>query len=358
MLAAVSVASLHFFGGAGDIDPVDPEWRSDSPRAAIKRRDGHLDPDGPQGREPGSWSSRAGLRPAESRQGRTANAASRDPRLRSAPVIGGGLPEPRDTIGRSTGERARGDRERSAGTLATESDPVDRGGGREPADRSALPADGADSASPAGDRDDVVDAEREEEDGTLFDPLAAEAHGAEVDRGDGEDPLAVKKVDFLQDGAIYVGDESVYTFPAAGNIRGAEGAIDMVIVPEWSGADGSDHSLLYVGAAGEWKSRMWIVKNGESIRFMTFDDDGIERSLNVRIPDWQVGERHEITASWDEEEIRLFLDGQLAGARPLDGQITFHGRSMIELGTPGGTQGPSATYEELSVSSEPAYATE
>ena len=357
---AVGFVGLRFFGEP-DLPPqpvdADRGWEGSGdsrPRAFEEDRRGIAVERRRSGSSAGERSARASQasEPGESRFG---DDRRRD---RGAEVIAGRRDVRKGTIGRAVGARRGAGLERSA--RIAERGSRDRAiEGRRGSDRSEsrqrVAAAGVGAPSEFYDAEtDTVDAEQEEEEGTLFDPLAPEVQSGEVDRGPDEDPLIATKVDYLEDGSVYVAADSNFAFPAAQNIRGDRGTIDMTIVPDWNGADPTTHNLLHVGTPNVWENRLRVLKNGESIRFIVFDNEGVERNINIKVPEWQAGERHQITASWDPEGIRLFLDGQLAGERAIEGGIDFPESTRIQLGSGDNAQGAAATYEEITVSSEPA----
>jgi hypothetical protein len=183
--------------------------------------------------------------------------------------------------------------------------------------------------------EDLLPKVDEEEDGKLFDPLAPEVQNAEIDRGRDEDPAAVHNVDFLEDeGGVYAGEDSVLSFPATGNVDGGEGTINLVIEPDWDGADTGKNNLLRVGEKHIWENRMLISKDNQALRMQHFDSLGIERGLLVRIDDWVAGERHQITVTYGPDRLEIYVDGELADTQPAEGAtIDFSPKATIEVGS-------------------------
>ena len=183
---------------------------------------------------------------------------------------------------------------------------------------------------------DAVPVGGADEDGTLFDPLSPDVLEHKVDRGPEEDPSAVHDVDFLkEEGGVHAGEDSVLSFPATGNIDGAEGTINMVIEPDWNGSDEGSRSLLVVGEKNEWKNRIRVVKNNNYLRAMHFDSTGTERGLGIEINNWKAGEQHQVTVGWSKKDqlLALFVDGAKVAERPLDGEIVFGSAATIEVGS-------------------------
>ena len=223
----------------------------------------------------------------------------------------------------ASGARERGNRLTASGGR---SDRLETLRNRGLSDGGAVIDDGLD-----GDPDVAAE---DEETGKLFDPFAPEVLNDEVDRGRDEDPAAVHKVDFLDDeGGIYAGEDSVLTYPAAGNINGAAGTISMVLEPDWNGSDKTSHTLLTVGEQNQWANRIRVVKNNNYLRFMYFDSEGAERGVAIAIDDWVAGERKEVTAGWDSDQLTLYVNGELVGQRPNEGELVFNNNTKIEVGS-------------------------
>ena len=98
-------------------------------------------------------------------------------------------------------------------------------------------------------------------------------------------------------------------------ISGDGGSVSFNVKPNWAGSDPGDNALLEYRQEHEWSNRMEIVKNGDFLRFILTDSGGKETDISTKITNWQAGEEHAITASWDgsSKTTYLYVDGQLAG---------------------------------------------
>ncbi len=351
-LAAAGLVGMRWFSGGAD-EP----WPTDEYRYVGRDRDGRRrvaerDPSGGvAGRDSRGSGGAAAAREsdADNRFGRSATARRsgtserRGSRSGSAGMVASGSRRAKSGGWRAEGRRSETSRRSSGdGSLsnrpsASEKLTTERNGAR--ADRlTALrsrgrkPADGGG----LGDAGEVVAdlAGEAEKDGTLFDPFAPEVLTDKVDRGRGEDPFNVQNVDFLEEeGGVEVGDDSQLKYPALGNINPVQGSVDFVIEPDWNGADRTSHSLFVVGETNQWNNRMRIVKENDYIRFMSFDNSGVERNLRYKIGDWVAGERHQVRASWDTDQLVLEIDGQVVDQRPNGGELILGDASQIEVGS-------------------------
>jgi hypothetical protein len=77
-----------------------------------------------------------------------------------------------------------------------------------------------------------------------------------------------------------------------------------------------------------WQGLMSLWRNGSYLRFVWFDDNGIENNLGVSIPNWVAGEQHNVTATWGDALMTMYIDGQLAG------QTTYSGQFSVPPGMP------------------------
>lgn len=172
------------------------------------------------------------------------------------------------------------------------------------------------------DGDGVVDEEEAREDVVLSVPL--DEGGAE---SASTEPIIDEGLEVEESGVEFPAD-SVLAFPDAGNMRGEAGTITFEVEPKWSGTDPGDNSFVQVRSPGEWQGKVSLFRNGRYLRFVWFDTNGQEQGVGVDIGDWQAGDRHEVTATWGEALLSLYVDGKLAG------QNTYSGELAIPPGTP------------------------
>jgi len=244
------------------------------------------------------------------------------------------LPGREDTAG-SVQRRERGARNGDPGEISRRVDERLRYAreGVAPEVKARRPGDGvADTAGP---------------DGTLFAPFDV------VDRG--ERPIEATNVDFQPGAGVVLEDDSSLIFPAEGNVDGSAGTINFVIEPEWEGGDDSKRTLVRIDRPGDYKSRIQVIKSGEFLRFMFVDADGADRNLTFSIAEWHRSERHQVTATWGDGDLVLYVDGAEAAKLDFSGAIDVGPGSELALGsaTIDGLAGAAARITDFTVLDHP-----
>jgi hypothetical protein len=89
-----------------------------------------------------------------------------------------------------------------------------------------------------------------------------------------------------------------------------KGTFSFWLNPVWDGTSQDDASFVTVA-----DGKLRIVKNVSFLRYETVDASGQGDGLGFRISDWQPGEWHFITATWDAGVIGLFVDGVQVGQK-------------------------------------------
>ena len=81
------------------------------------------------------------------------------------------------------------------------------------------------------------------------------------------------------------------------------------------------------------------------------DSAGVEHNVNVPIDDWAAGEQQQVTATWDDTSMALYVNGQLVGQAPLPNPLNFNDTTPVHVGSdfPGssyaGAGGPISTFK-------------
>ena len=88
------------------------------------------------------------------------------------------------------------------------------------------------------------------------------------------------------------------------------GTFSFWLNPVWDATSQDDASFVTVA-----DGKLRIVKNVTFLRFETVDASGQGDGIGFRITDWQPGEWHFITATWDAGVIALYVDGALVGQK-------------------------------------------
>jgi len=171
--------------------------------------------------------------------------------------------------------------------------------------------------------------------GKIFDPFSV----YDNDRGADEQPYLIEQVDFLDgEHGVDMGDDSVLTFPTEGNISGEAGTIHFEFEPDWDGTEQSNRNLLRIDEPGKWENRVRLVKDFNYLRYMFFDDTGIEQNINTPIDNWRAGEPHDLTINWNQDTgtIAMYIDGELMAEKPYEGGLVLGSKSRIDVGSKGG----------------------
>ncbi|GBD26530.1 hypothetical protein HRbin30_01862 [bacterium HR30] len=93
----------------------------------------------------------------------------------------------------------------------------------------------------------------------------------------------------------------------AGKIAGDAGSMAFWLKPDWEPTDQNDAVFVQIG---EGQQAIRVAKNVNFLRFEYFDADGRERGVGVPIDDWKPGEWHQVSATWVQGRLQLFVDGK------------------------------------------------
>lgn len=142
-------------------------------------------------------------------------------------------------------------------------------------------------------------------------------------------PVIEQDLQLADDGVgVKFDKDSVLAFPNAGNITGDSGSITFEFVPEWEGGEVGDYSFVNVRNPNDPANLLRIYKNGRYLRFLFADSSGRERNVGFDMMGWEPGEPHRVTATWGDNETRMYVDNRLAGRN------TYNDPFEIRPGTP------------------------
>jgi hypothetical protein len=153
-----------------------------------------------------------------------------------------------------------------------------------------------------------------------------------VDAETGDIPLESTGLVAKDDGVQFP-DDARLSFPSGGRINGEAGSIAFEIEPTWAGSDATDQSMLQIRNEHVWENTLQLVKNMNTLRFIIIDEGGVERNVNVFIDDWQPGEAHQVTATWGEAQMSLYVDGNLVGQTTMPNNLNFPPTTPIHIGS-------------------------
>ena len=125
------------------------------------------------------------------------------------------------------------------------------------------------------------------------------------------------------DVAFQSGDD--VQFPTAGQVAipidakvQHEGSVSLWVQPGWQRGNEDDATLVQLG------DRLRLAKNVHFLRLEAADAEaanaGDTPDVGVPITEWNPGEWHHVTATWSEDALSLYVDGELVGRRMRNGQ--------------------------------------
>jgi hypothetical protein len=142
----------------------------------------------------------------------------------------------------------------------------------------------------------------------------------------------VNKPKYGDDG-IELTPNSVLAFPDAGNVNGDAGTISVDFTNNWAGADESNNTLVQIREPNQWNDRFELVRNGKYLRFIITDNTGVERDISYNVDSWAPGERHQVTPTWGNGEMQLYVDGSLVGSNTYPGTLEIRAGTPMNLGS-------------------------
>ena len=122
------------------------------------------------------------------------------------------------------------------------------------------------------------------------------------------------------------------------------GTVALWVQPEWSADNNEDAGMIELG-----DGLFRVYKNVNVLRFEVMSDNP-ERSAGLSIAEWQPGEWHSISATWESQRVTFYVDGQPVGAA-IDGSFGQQGNTPLTIGTLGAGDQPVApgTVSDVSV---------
>jgi hypothetical protein len=163
-------------------------------------------------------------------------------------------------------------------------------------------------------------------------PLLSIPFKGDLDIEAGGEPTQATGLVNKDDGVEFSSDAQL-TFPAGGHVNGEAGSISFEIQPNWAGNDETNASMVQIRNEHVWENTLSIVKNLNSLRFIIIDEGGVERNVNMLIDTWQPGESHQVTATWGEALMSLYVDGNLVGQNTMPHGLNFFDTTPIHIGS-------------------------
>ena len=158
---------------------------------------------------------------------------------------------------------------------------------------------------------------------------------------------AAPAVPIPDDVAFHSGDAVLPTggqvaIPVDGKVQ-HEGSLSLMVQPGWEHDNADDATLVQLG------DEMRLTKNVHFLRLEGVGDDTGDgprgrtvgatgdgagaNGVGVPISDWNPGEWHHVTATWSEDTMSLYVDGELVGRKPRQGRSDAPAESELLVGT-------------------------
>ncbi|HYD47421.1 MAG TPA: LamG-like jellyroll fold domain-containing protein [Terriglobales bacterium] len=168
--------------------------------------------------------------------------------------------------------------------------------------------------------------------------------GRSPEIGPNGEPVRADGVDFDERGGAYIAEDGAFVVPGVGDLLGDSGTISFTVEPGWDGSEEGDHALAQLRDPNSWENRVQVFKNGRYLRFLFTPDSGQESGVGVDVSHWVEGEPHHVTAAWSDGMTLLYVDGQLVGSQPYNGELKLPPGVPLYLGSdhPGGIPGADA----------------
>lgn len=116
--------------------------------------------------------------------------------------------------------------------------------------------------------------------------------------------------------------------PDAANITGDAGTVSFWLKPEWGPNSQDDATFVQLGDSG-----LQVVKNVNFLRFEYIDSNGTENGLGTNIGDWQQDQWRQVTATWTNGNLSLYVDGQLISQNRYQNPPTFGEETKLLVGS-------------------------
>jgi hypothetical protein len=114
----------------------------------------------------------------------------------------------------------------------------------------------------------------------------------------------------------------------AGKISGAAGTISFWLQPQWAQGNQEDATFVQLGDSG-----MEVMKNVNYLRFQFHDSEGGENGLGSNLGAWAPNEWHQVTASWQDSQLYLYVDGQLVSQKGFSKAPEFQQETKLYVGS-------------------------
>lgn len=115
---------------------------------------------------------------------------------------------------------------------------------------------------------------------------------------------------------------------AVANLKGVgAGTVSFWLQPQWSEGNQDDAAFIELGDS------LRIMKNVSFMRFEALSDGVVTSGVGAPITDWKDGEWHQVTATWQGDQMTLYFDGNLVSRAQRVAPITFMDDAQMFVGS-------------------------
>src|SRR5437667_116463 len=139
------------------------------------------------------------------------------------------------------------------------------------------------------------------------------------------------------DVAFHSGDDVQFptaervAIPIDGKSQHAGGSVSLWVQPGWERGNEDDATLVQLG------DRVRLAKSVHFLRLEAADaeatDAGEVAGVDVPITEWNPGEWHQVTATWSDHALPLYVDGELVGRRMGRGHVDLPPDTELLVGS-------------------------
>ena len=139
------------------------------------------------------------------------------------------------------------------------------------------------------------------------------------------------------DVAFHSGDDVQFptaervAIPIDGKLQHEGGSVSLWVQPGWERGNEDDATLVQLG------DRLRLAKSVHFLRLEAADaeapDAGDVAGVGVPITEWNPGEWHQVTATWNENALSLYVDGELVGRRMGRGPVDLPPDTELLVGS-------------------------
>lgn len=127
-------------------------------------------------------------------------------------------------------------------------------------------------------------------------------------------------------GEALLSTSSPVEVPEMGKLAGGRGTVSLWLKPQWEEGNHDDAAIVQLGGD------LQLVKNVNFLRFELARDGGAG-GVGVPITDWKPGEWHQVAATWNGNQLSLYVDGQLASTTTRQVPIELPPDTTLRIGS-------------------------